>query len=89
MRWFNIRGWSDITIATPYLWLLIFFLIPFLIVVAMSFATQTTTSPPFSFGEGDGFLDFRNYARLFQDDLYIRALKMLAAIVSAARSPRL
>lgn len=82
MRWFNIRGWSDITITTPFLWLLIFFLIPFLIVVAMSFATQTTTSPPFSFGVGDGFLDLRNYARLFQDDLYIRAL--LTSIKNAA-----
>ena len=73
-RWFNRRGWIDITIATPYLWLLIFFLVPFVIVLAMSFATRTPTSPPFSFGQTDGFLDWRNFARLFQDDLYIRAL---------------
>lgn len=74
MRWFNVRGWSDLTIATPYVWLLFFFLIPFLIVVAMSFATRTPTSPPFSFGETGSLLDLRNFARLFQDDLYIRAL---------------
>ena len=49
-RWFNRRGWADLTIATPYVWLVIFFLVPFLIVVAMSVATRTPTSPPFSFG---------------------------------------
>jgi len=74
MRWFNARGWADITIATPYLWLLIFFLVPFLIVVAMSLATRTPTSPPFSFGVDGGGLDYSNFARLFQDDLYVRAL---------------
>ncbi len=74
MRWFNARGWADITIATPYLWLVIFFLVPFLIVVAMSVATRTPTSPPFSFGVDGGGLDYSNFARLVQDDLYIRAL---------------
>lgn len=74
MRWFNARGWADITIATPYLWLLVFFLVPFMIVVAMSVATRTPTSPPFSFGVDGGGLDYSNFARLVQDDLYIRAL---------------
>lgn len=74
MRWFNARGWADITIATPYLWLLIFFLVPFLIVVAMSLATRTPTSPPFSFGVDGGGLDYSNFSRLLQDDLYARAL---------------
>ncbi|MEZ5885417.1 MAG: hypothetical protein R3D56_00735 [Paracoccaceae bacterium] len=27
-RWFNRRGWADLTIATPYVWLTIFFLLP-------------------------------------------------------------
>ena len=26
-QWFNRRGWSDIVILSPYVWLLIFFLI--------------------------------------------------------------
>ncbi|MGB3147636.1 MAG: ABC transporter permease [Paracoccaceae bacterium] len=73
-RWFNRSGWSKITIATPYLWLVIFFLIPFTIVIAMSFATRTPTSPPFSFGQGDGFLSFASYDRLFHDTFYLRAL---------------
>ncbi|MCX8509079.1 MAG: ABC transporter permease [Rhodobacteraceae bacterium] len=81
-NWFNVRGWADLTISAPYLWLLIFFLIPFLIVVAMSFATPTTTSPPFSFGVTGHYLDYGNYARLFQDDLYIRAF--LTSVKNAA-----
>ena len=73
MRWFNMRGLASITIGAPYLWLLVLFLIPFIIVVAMSFALRTPTSPPFSYGRDGSFLSLTNYARLFQDDLYIRA----------------
>jgi putrescine transport system permease protein len=72
-HWFHRRGWSDIVIAAPYLWLLVFFLIPFFIVVAMSFATRTPTAPPFGYGGENPLINFEGYARLFQDDLYIRA----------------
>ncbi|MBS0562938.1 MAG: ABC transporter permease [Proteobacteria bacterium] len=72
--WFNRRGWADITIATPFLWLVVFFLLPFLIVAAMSFALRTSTSPPFSFGTDGHLLSLQNYARLLTDDLYIRSL---------------
>lgn len=72
-RWFNRRGWTKITIATPYVWLILFFLIPFVIVFAMSFATRTPTAPPFSFGGEHPVMNTDHYARLFQDDLYIRA----------------
>ncbi|MCV2867726.1 ABC transporter permease [Defluviimonas sp. WL0002] len=81
-RWFNRRGWSDITIATPYLWLLIFFLVPFLIVIAMSVATRTPTSPPFSFGGDHPLINTATYERLFSDSLYIRAF--LTSIRNAA-----
>ena len=60
--WFNRRGWRDIIIATPYVWLLLFFLLPFLIVVAMSFAT--TRRPhrrPSPFGGDWPYVDFDNY----------------------------
>lgn len=71
--WFNRRGWSDITIGTPYVWLLIFFLVPFLIVVAMSVATRTPTAPPFSYGGEHPLINWATYERLFSDTLYIRA----------------
>lgn len=72
-HWFNRRGWSDLVIALPYVWLLFFFLIPFLIVLAMSFATRTPTAPPFGYGGENPWVNFAGYARLFQDNLYIRA----------------
>ncbi len=72
-RWFHRRGWSDLVIGLPYLWLLIFFLIPFLIVVAMSFGTRTSTAPPFGFGGENPAINLAGYARLFSDTLYIRA----------------
>ncbi|WP_124085055.1 ABC transporter permease [Pseudogemmobacter humi] len=72
-RWFHRRGWRDLIIATPYAWLILLFLIPFLIVVAMSLATRTPTAPPFGYGGENPVLNFRGYARLFTDTLYIRA----------------
>ena len=71
--WFNRRGWSDIIIGAPYLWLLVFFLLPFLIVIAMSLATRTPTAPPFGYGGDNPVLNIAGYERLFSDDLYIRA----------------
>jgi len=82
MRWFNRRGWSDLIIATPYVWLLVFFFLPFLIVVGMSFATRTPTAPPFSFGGEHPLFNLEGYARLFQDSLYIRAF--LTSVTNAA-----
>ncbi len=72
-RWFNRDGWKRITIGGPYLWLGAFFLVPFLIVIAMSVASRSPTSPPFAYGGDFPVLNWGNFARLFQDDLYIRA----------------
>jgi putrescine transport system permease protein len=71
--WFHRRGWGQAIIAIPYVWLVVFFLLPFIIVLAMSFATRTPTAPPFGFGGENPVLNTEAYLRLFQDDLYIRA----------------
>ena len=71
--WFRRKGWSDLIIGLPYLWLVIFFLLPFVIVLAMSLATRTPTAPPFGYGGENPILNFNGYARLFTDELYIRA----------------
>ncbi len=81
-RWFNRRGWSDMIIGLPYFWLLIFFLIPFLIVLGMSFATRTSTAPPFGFGGANPWFNLTGYSRLFTDTLYIRAF--VTSLVNAA-----
>jgi putrescine transport system permease protein len=80
-RWFHRRGWADLMIAIPYLWLLVLFLLPFLIVLAMSFATRTPTSPPFGFGGENPVVNLEGYARLVTDDLYVRAF--LTSILNA------
>jgi putrescine transport system permease protein len=81
-QWFDRKGWSDLVIGLPYLWLVVFFLLPFLIVVAMSLATKTPTAPPFSFGGEHPLLNPEAYLRVLSDDLYLRAF--LTSIGNAA-----
>lgn len=75
------RGWVEaarrrgLVIGTPYVWLLVFFLLPFLIVLQISFAEMqgAKISDIFSFAGDELFmkLKLQNYLTLFQDDLYI------------------
>lgn len=57
-------------IAVPYIWLLLFFMAPFLIVLAISFGDIAVAIPPFTF---DGGLDLDNYLLLTKDALYWRS----------------
>ena len=72
------RLWRGFVIATPYLWLLFFFLIPFAIVLKISFADPLVAQPPFSdfFDWSGGATDrvlatFDNYRFLLEDKLYL------------------
>ena len=67
-------------IATPYVWLLLFFLAPFLIVLKISFSEYAIAQPPYTAlfeWVDDVYLQIRlnleNYQLLFEDDLYWRA----------------
>ena len=77
-----MRRWY--VIAPPYIWLLLFFLVPFFIVFKLSLSDVATAIPPYTpaFNLSDGFaglkdslskLDFENYAFLTTDPLYISA----------------
>jgi putrescine transport system permease protein len=81
-HWFHRRGWRDLIIGIPYVWLIVLFLLPFLIVVAMSVATRTPTAPPFGYGGENPVINLEGYARLFTDTLYIRSF--LTSVVNAA-----
>ena len=72
------RLWRSLVIATPYLWLLVFFLVPFAIVLKISLADPLVAQPPFSdFFDWSGSTGHRvlatldNYRFLLEDQLYL------------------
>ena len=81
--------WLRRAVLLPYVWLLLFFLAPFLIILKISVADPVIAQPPFTalleWG-AEGFqgirATFENYAFLFQDGyygiIYLSSLKMAA-----------
>ena len=80
-----------LVIAVPFLWLLIFFLVPFLVVGKISLSEAAIAKPPFTpLVEWDELraivtLNFGNFAFLFEDPLYLSAYlsSLRIAFVSA------
>ena len=75
----SARAWQSAIVGIPYIWLLIFFLIPFFLVLKISLAEYAITSPPFTklfqIGEAGQLyitLIFDNFVFLWEDDLYYR-----------------
>lgn len=71
-NWLDRNAWRDIIIAIPYVWLLLFFVAPFFIIVAMSLAESVIAQPPFKFAEVWPYVTFDNFDRLFSDHVYLR-----------------
>lgn len=66
--------WQRVTVALPYLWLLLFFLAPFAIVLKISLADPIVAQPPFTAildDSGRVQLTADNYGFLLTDKLYI------------------
>ena len=78
MSWIIRRG-RALVIAAPTLWLALFFLIPFLVVLRVSFSEPAIARPPYTslFDWDDGLLtitlNLGNYSYLLEDDLYLSA----------------
>jgi putrescine transport system permease protein len=77
---FEARTWRKIVIGTPYLWMFLFFFLPFLYVLKISLAESLIARPPFStlfswVGEAQVsiHLIFDSYLLLLEDELYITA----------------
>jgi putrescine transport system permease protein len=75
----GLQGRTLVT-AVPYLWLLLFFLIPFVIVLKISFSTSQIAMPPYEpllHWTGEKVMQIKlnlgNFAFLVEDDLYWRA----------------
>ena len=71
-NWLDRNAWRDIIIATPYAWLILFFVAPFFIIVAMSLAESVIAQPPFKFADVWPYVTFDNFERLFSDRVYLR-----------------
>ncbi len=85
------RGGRRIVVALPYAWLLLFFLAPFAIIVAISLSETRIGIPPYTpileWVEGAGLsvnAKLGNYAFLADDPLYLNAL--LSSLRIAATS---
>jgi putrescine transport system permease protein len=79
--------WRWVVIVLPYLWLVLFFLIPFAIVFKISFSDPIVAQPPFTplFDQSQNFLNrfqgsLNNYLFLLEDNLYwvsyLRSIKV-------------
>ncbi len=79
-RRFGLTG-RGLVVALPYLWLLLFFVVPFVIVLKISFSDVDLAIPPYKpliewMGRNSLAIkiNFNNYALLFTDSLYLNAL---------------
>jgi putrescine transport system permease protein len=81
-----------LVIAVPWIWLLLFFVIPFVIVLGISFAeTRWLGSPPYSplFEWAEGKVvavhaNLRNFRFLFEDSLYLNAFLSSLKVASVS-----
>jgi len=86
-RFFSKR---NLVIAIPNFWLILFFMVPFLVVLKISLAEPRIAIPPYSplwewvNGSLKFNINFENYAYMWQDSLYINAY--LSSIKIAAVS---
>ena len=70
-----------LVVATPYVWLLLFFAAPFLIILKISLSDTAIAMPPYTplfggfsaIGDFLSQLDFENYTFLTEDPLYIES----------------
>ena len=81
----NNALWQRVTVAVPYLWLFVFFLLPFAIILKISLADPIVAQPPFTpmFGEqGSLSVSLDSFALLMTDKLY--AVTYMRSVMLAA-----
>ncbi len=77
--------WQQVTVATPYLWLLLFFLVPFAIILKISLADPVIAQPPFTPAIDDAgqvAISLDNFRFLLSDKLY--AVTYMRSVLIAA-----
>jgi len=76
--------WQRVTVAIPYLWLLVFFLLPFAIILKISLADPVIAQPPFTptfDAQGGLSVTLDNFLFLLTDKLY--AITYLNSVLMA------
>ena len=78
--------WRGTVVGAPMLWLLLFFVVPYMIVLAISAVTGVDGNPPYASPLDPANLTLDSYRLLASDDLYIVALlnSLRIAAVSTA-----
>ena len=77
--------WQRVTVAIPYVWLFVFFLMPFIIILKISVADPVIAQPPFTptfDAQGGLSITIDNFLFLLTDKLY--AITYLNSVVMAA-----
>jgi len=77
--------WQRVAVAMPYIWLLVFFLTPFVIILKISLADPALAQPPYTptiDSQGNINITFDNFVFLLTDKLY--ALTYLRSLLLAA-----
>jgi putrescine transport system permease protein len=72
-QWLDRDAWRQVMIAVPYFWLIVFFVAPCLIVLAISVGVSQVGIPPVIWPDGFPFATLENYQLLFSKTLYWRA----------------
>ena len=79
MNWINrlkgLRPSQGVVVGIPYIWLLLLFLVPFIIVLKISFAEQDIAIPPYTplyianeeMGRVNILISYQNYSEIFND----------------------
>ena len=86
----RLPGPRWLVIAVPYLWIVLFFAVPFLIALKISFASAAIAMPPYTDllqWDGDRLevhANFGNYLFLLRDSLYVKAYLSSLQIAVAA-----
>ena len=91
----SASAWAKVTVLAPYVWLVAFFLVPFLIVLKISLSQTAIAQPPYlpvlDIAAGwQGLADFvsglslANYATLLGDDLYLFSYLRSLTVASVA-----
>lgn len=78
------KTWRRFAIAIPYLWLFVFFLLPFVIILKISLADPVVAQPPFTpmfDAQGDLSISLDSFQLLLTDNLY--AVTFLRSVLLA------